>query len=666
MPNRGARHRMCPFRSGARRRLGRPGGARAAVAAGARLHALPGRAQDFAQDGDDLVELGPLGDEGRRDLDDGVPAVVRAADEARLEKARREEAPQERLALLVRERLAGLLVLHELEGVEEPGPAQIADDGEVQEPGERLAERVLLRGDVLDDALPLHDLDVLERDRRLDRMTAEGDPMRVHGGVLEERLHHRVARDERADRRVGRREPLRARDQVRADVVALGCEPSAEPAEGGDDLVRAEEDPVAVADLAHATPVALRRREGAAGVLHGLHDHHRHRLRPSLLDRLVELLEQERGELGLRLPRRPVEAVGVPHVHDVRDKRLERGPQRGDAVDGERAHRRPVVRDPARDHLPTALAPRGVVLAGELPRRLDRLRPSRAEEDPVQVPGCQRRDLGGELDRARVGVAPVRVEGELAHLRRRRVPHLLAEPVADVDGEEARERVQVALALRVLEVAAVSPHDDGDLAVGVARHAGEVEPEVVAGGLLEVEGGRTGGGTAHAAPFRRRCWKRTLASIRPTATTKMIVPSTFTCGGAPTRAAPQTNIGNVTVEPALKFVMMKSSMERANASSAPARIPGAIRGSVTRANVVQGVAPRSIAASSRCRSKPTSRARTVTTTKLMLNMTCAKRIVQKPRATPRLRKSVKSEAPRTIYGAVIAMKTSVFVAPRPR
>jgi hypothetical protein len=37
------------------------------------------------------------------------------------------------------------------------------------------------------------------------------------------------------------------------------------------------------------------------------------------------------------------------------------------------------------------------------------------------------------------------------------------------------------------------------------------------------------------------------ASIRPSAITKIIVPITFTCGGAPTRAAPQTNSGNVIV-----------------------------------------------------------------------------------------------------------------------
>ena len=33
---------------------------------------------------------------------------------------------------------------------------------------------------------------------------------------------------------------------------------------------------------------------------------------------------------------------------------------------------------------------------------------------------------------------------------------------------------------------------------------------------------------------------RTLASIRPAAKRKIIVPITFTCGGTPTRAAPQT------------------------------------------------------------------------------------------------------------------------------
>ena len=103
-------------------------------------------------------------------------------------------------------------------------------------------------------------------------------------------------------------------------------------------------------------------------------------------------------------------------------------------------------------------------------------------------------------------------------------------------------------------------------------------------------------------------------AIAASATTKMALATTFTCGGTATRAAPQTKSGNVVSEPALKYVITKSSIEIAKPSSAALRIAGAISGSVTLRNVVHSLAPRSIAASSRWRSKPTRRAFTVTTT----------------------------------------------------
>ena len=95
------------------------------------MHPLPGLGEDVAEDARDLVELGLLGDERRRDLDDRVAPVVGAADEAPLEEPGREEAAEQRLALLVREGLARLLVLHELEGVEEARVAQVAGDRQV-------------------------------------------------------------------------------------------------------------------------------------------------------------------------------------------------------------------------------------------------------------------------------------------------------------------------------------------------------------------------------------------------------------------------------------------------------------------------------------------------------------------------------------------------------
>ena len=55
------------------------------------------------------------------------------------------------------------------------------------------------------------------------------------------------------------------------------------------------------------------------------------------------------------------------------------------------------------------------------------------------------------------------------------------------------------------------------------------------------------------APDRsRRIWTSTFATIATTATAKIAVPITFTCGGAPTRAAPQTKSGNVVLGPAMK------------------------------------------------------------------------------------------------------------------
>src|SRR5205085_6783828 len=88
-----------------------------------------------------------------------------------------------------------------------------------------------------------------------------------------------------------------------------------------------------------------------------------------------------------------------------------------------------------------------------------------------------------ELDRARVCVRPVRVEGQLPHLLVRGLADLVAVRVADLHGKEAREGVEVALAVDVLEVAALAAHDDRRL---VTVHTREVKPEMLARGLLQL------------------------------------------------------------------------------------------------------------------------------------------------------------------------------------
>jgi hypothetical protein len=101
-----------------------------------------------------------------------------------------------------------------------------------------------------------------------------------------------------------------------------------------------------------------------------------------------------------------------------------------------------------------------VVLPGELPGRLDSLGAAAHEEGAVDVTGREAGELGRQLDRARMGEGPVDRKRQLAHLRGGRLAHLRTEAVAGVHGKESRERVQVALAVRVLEVAALGADDD--------------------------------------------------------------------------------------------------------------------------------------------------------------------------------------------------------------
>ena len=204
--------------------------------------------------------------------------------------------------------------------------------------------------------------------------------MGEHARPLEERGCDPVAHEHAAERHVRRADALCERDDVGADVVALGCEPVAQPAEAGDDLVGHEQHAVFVADRTHALEVALGRRERPARVLHRLHEHGRDRFRPLLLDHGAQLVEQEGRELRLGLALGAAVGVGVRHVADARQQRLERRLDRGDPGQRQRAQGGAVVGQPAGDHLVAAvLAAQLVVLARPASgsTRWPRSRPSR-------------------------------------------------------------------------------------------------------------------------------------------------------------------------------------------------------------------------------------------------------------------------------------------------
>ena len=199
----------------------------------------------------------------------------------------------------------------------------------------------------------------------------------------EERLDDPVAHRQRAQRRVPAGQALGHGDHVRHVVVALGAEEVPEATPGADHLVGDEQDAVAVADLADPLEVARRRGEAAAGVLHRLQEHGGDRRRVLGQDGLLDGVGGPAAE-GVHVVlevRGPVE-VGVRDLEGARHQRLERRADLGHAGDRQGAHGGAVVGDVPADHLVAlGLADELEVLAGQLPRRLDRLGAAGGEED---------------------------------------------------------------------------------------------------------------------------------------------------------------------------------------------------------------------------------------------------------------------------------------------
>ena len=306
-----------------------------------------------------------------------------------------------------------------------------------------------------------------------------------------ERLHQLVADDHAAERRVPGGDALGEGDDVRLVVVPGRAEVVAEPPERADHLVRYQQHAVLVADLPHPLEVPGRRREAAAGVLHRLEEDRRDRLGVLAQDRPLDLIGRPEAELLFRPLGREVGRavdVRVRHPDAAGRQRLEVVLDRGQAGDRERAHRRAVVGVLAAEHLvPGRLADALEVRLGQLPGRLDGLGARGGEEHLVQVARGELGQPRGELDRRRVRVGPEREVGQLGRLLGGGLGQLGA-AVPDHRDEQARQAVEVPLALVVVDVRAGAAHDHRDVGVVVGRHPGEVHPQVLLGGFLQLFG----------------------------------------------------------------------------------------------------------------------------------------------------------------------------------
>ena len=311
-------------------------------------------------------------------------------------------------------------------------------------------------------------------------MAAEGDPVDERARRLRlEGLDYLRARHERAHGRIGRCDPFGQRHHVRLDPIAGAAEPVADPPEPADHLVRHEQDPVLVADLAYAVEVALGRDDRAAGVLDRLEDDGSDRRRVLVPDDAVDLvgaLECAGGRV--RAVRAPV-AVGRRRAEAAGEQGLELGAKGRAAVDRECPHRRSVVRAASRHVLVAAwLATQAVVLARHLERGLDCLRAARDEEDPPDVDRDEVAHPLGQFEcRWRREADPVREERQLPELCGRRLGDLRPRAVADVDAVESSESIKILAPLGVPDPAAFAALDH-DRRVEVCG-TGEVPPQVV-------------------------------------------------------------------------------------------------------------------------------------------------------------------------------------------
>ena len=269
-------------------------------------------------------------------------------------------------------------VRHDLQADHQPASADLPHVRMLAEalPQERL-EPLALHGGSCHEVLLAQDPEDLSRDGRPDRGVAEREA--VDEPAAHDRLVDRPAGRHEAERPVARRRALRGHQEVRAQPPVVAAEPSAGPPEAGHHLVGDEEHPVTVAptDLRHGRPVVVGGHDGAEGGPHERLGHEGcHAPGSGPLDLGVELRGEGRA-VGERVAGRLAGAVrvGSGDVPEAPQPRGVGAPERLAAREVQGTEAVAVVAaPPGDDDVARRLAPREVVGAGHLERRLDRLR----------------------------------------------------------------------------------------------------------------------------------------------------------------------------------------------------------------------------------------------------------------------------------------------------
>ena len=226
--------------------------------------------------------------------------------------------------------------MHQFEGEDHAGLAQLADTGMLgnrcRQPGHELCRRPVAR----DDILVLEDRQRFQSGRTAQRVAAVA--VRVQEGafaaVVEEGLVHVIRGQHRSQRQETAGQAFRQADEVRGNAGLLAGEQTAGATEADRDLVGDQVYAVLVAELPRASQVVGMVHAHAAGALHqGFQDQ-----RADLLAVAFEDRRQLIGATSRHVLRR-LAGLGVPGIWRRREDRFQQQRRVGAAIQRDVGHR---------------------------------------------------------------------------------------------------------------------------------------------------------------------------------------------------------------------------------------------------------------------------------------------------------------------------------------
>ena len=285
-----------------------------------------------------------------------------------------------------------------------------------------------------------------------------------------DRLIDLAGAEHRADRLVAGAQALGDAENIGCHAVRLAGKQMPGAAHAAHHLVQDQQHAVLVADLADALEITLNRRHRAGcGADHRLRHKGHHGLGTKAEDFRLQLIRHPLAVVIAALALSPAHIlIAGRDMGDVDQQRRELGTAPFIAACRQRTEGVAVVALLAGDDMAALrLAALQVVLAGELDRGLGGLRPAGDEIDPVDVARCVGHQQVCQLFRRFRGEEAGMGKGQLADLLLHRLDHI-GVGMAQAGHCSAAGAVEIALAVRVDQIAAVTGNSGGQAGFGVA------------------------------------------------------------------------------------------------------------------------------------------------------------------------------------------------------